>query len=261
MRRSTADGDSETAGRLARVVGLPPDPDPYPWDESFRSAGSPDPRPDLGLDPGPGPDASGGRSWLSAVDPGRRGVRTLVVVAVLVVCVAAFLAWRSRPQVTPAPPVASVSAAPPAAASSAPPRLVVSVVGKVQRPGLVDLPPGARVADAITAAGGLLPGAEPTGLNLARKVVDGEMIAVGIPAPPGAAPPGAGGGSGGGGPVNLNTATVAELQTLPGIGQVLAQRIIDYRDRHGGFRAVTDLRQVEGIGDAKFAQLKDRVTV
>ncbi|MFF5234211.1 helix-hairpin-helix domain-containing protein [Dactylosporangium sp. NPDC000521] len=250
MRRSTADGDSETAGRLARVVGLPPDPDPYPWDESFPPAGSPD----------PGPDSTGGRSWLSAVDPGRRGVRALIVVAALVGCVAAFLAWRSRPQVTPAPPVASVSALPPAAVSSPPARLIVSVVGKVQRPGLVDLPPGARVADAIAGAGGMLPGAEPTGLNLARKVVDGEMIAVGIPAPPGAAPPVAGGGSGGG-LVNLNTATVAELQTLPGIGQVLAQRIIDHRDRHGGFRAVTDLRQVEGIGDAKFAQLKDRVTV
>ena len=69
------------------------------------------------------------------------------------------------------------------------------------------------------------------------------------------------GPGGGGGPVNLNTATVTELQTLPGIGAVLAQRIVEYRDRHGGFRAVTDLRQVEGIGDAKFQQLKDRVTV
>ena len=144
------------------------------------------------------------------------------------------------------------------APSSAAARLIVSVNGKVQRPGLVELPAGARVADAIAAAGGALPGADLTGLNLARKVIDGEMIAVGVPAPPGAVPAGTGGG---GGPVNLNTATVAELQTLPGIGAVLAQRIVEYRDRHGGFRAVTDLRQVEGIGDAKFQQLKDRVTV
>jgi competence protein ComEA len=205
----------------------------------------------------------GRRPWLAAVDPGRRGVRVLAVVAALVVGVAAFLAWRSRPQVTPAPPVAAVSAAPVATPSSAPARLIVSVNGKVQRPGLVELPAGARVADAIAAAGGALPGADLTGLNLARKVVDGEMIAVGVPAPPGAVPgtAGGGGGGGGGGPVNLNTATIAELQTLPGIGEVLAQRIVEYRDRHGGFRAVTDLRQVEGIGDAKFAQLKDRVTV
>jgi competence protein ComEA len=254
MRRSAADSGTEPAGRLARVVGLPPSPDSYPWDESFRS----------------GPDVSGpdvveegrGRPWLASVDPGRRGVRVLAVVAALVVCVAAFLAWRTRPQVTPAPPTAAVSAVPSAAPSSAAARLVISVNGKVHRPGLVELPAGARVADAITAAGGALPGADLTGLNLARKVVDGEMISVGVPAPPGGAPAGAGGGGGGGGgPVNLNTATVAELQTLPGIGEVLAQRIVEYRDRHGGFRAVTDLRQVEGIGDAKFQQLKDKVTV
>ncbi|MET7423085.1 ComEA family DNA-binding protein [Dactylosporangium sp. NPDC005555] len=248
MRRGAADDDNETAGRLARVVGLPPDP--YPWDPGDPPSTSP-------------PSAAGG-SWLAAVDPGRRGVRALAAVAALVLCIAAFLAWRSRPQVTPAPPAAAISAAPSVAAvSSAPSRLIVSVNGKVQRPGLVELPAGARVADAIAAAGGALPGADLTGLNLARKVVDGEMIPVGVPAPPGAAgAPGRGsGGGGGGGPVNLNTATIAELQTLPGIGEVLAQRIIEYRDRHGGFRAVTDLRQVEGIGDAKFAQLKDRVTV
>lgn len=197
---------------------------------------------------------------MAAVDPGRRGVRALAAVAALVVCVAAFVAWRSRPQVTPVPPAAAVSAPPAAAPSSAAARLIVSVNGKVQRPGLVELPAGARVADAIAAAGGALPGADLSGLNLARKVIDGEMIAVGVPAPPGAGPAG-GGGTAGGGLVNLNTATVAELQTLPGIGEVLAQRIVEHRDRHGGFRAVTDLRQVEGIGDAKFRQLKDRVTV
>ncbi|GAA3255703.1 hypothetical protein GCM10010532_105230 [Dactylosporangium siamense] len=233
------------------MVGLPPSPDSYPWDESFRadSAGGSD-----------SSDAGRERPWLAAVDPGRRGVRVLAVVAVLVVCVAAFLAWRARPQVTPAPPTAAVSAVPSAAPSGAAARLVVSVNGKVHRPGLVELPAGARVADAITAAGGALPGTDLTGLNLARKVVDGEMISVGVPAPPGGAPAVPGGG-GGGGPVNLNTATVTELQTLPGIGEVLAQRIVEYRDRHGGFRAVTDLRQVEGIGDAKFQQLKDKVTV
>ncbi|GAB3862405.1 helix-hairpin-helix domain-containing protein [Dactylosporangium cerinum] len=253
MRRSAADSETEPAGRLARVVGLPPSPDSYPWDESFRS------------------DSTGGadsshegreRPWLAAVDPGRRGVRVLAVVAALVVCVAAFLAWRARPQVSSAPPTTAVSAAAVSAAapSSAAARLVVSVNGKVHRPGLVELPAGARVADAITAAGGALPGADLTGLNLARKVVDGEMISVGVSAPPGGAPAVPGGGVGGG-PVNLNTATVTELQTLPGIGEVLAQRIVEYRDRHGGFRAVTDLRQVEGIGDAKFQQLKDKVTV
>ncbi|MEV4515076.1 ComEA family DNA-binding protein [Dactylosporangium sp. NPDC049525] len=258
MRRSAAGNGTEPAGRLARVVGLPPDPSPdaYPWDDSFPALADP-----AAVPAGSGGSGSGGWPWLAAVDPGRRGVRALAVVAALVVCVAAFLAWRSRPQVTPAPPTAAASTAPATAPTSAAARLIVSVNDKVQRPGLVELPAGARVADAIAAAGGALPGADLSGLNLARKVVDGEMIAVGVPAPPGAAPGGAGGSGSGGGPVNLNTATVAELQTLPGIGEVLAQRIVEYRDRHGGFRAVTDLRQVEGIGDAKFQQLKDRVTV
>jgi len=135
----------------------------------------------------------------------------------------------------------------------------------VRKPGLVRLPAGARVADAIEAAGGVLPDTDLSFVNLARKVVDGELIVVGVTPPPGVAGP-AGGAAGTppGGPaalVNLNTASLAELQTLPGIGAVLAQRILDYRTKHGQFRSVDELRQVEGIGDAKFAQLKDRVTV
>ncbi len=102
-------------------------------------------------------------------------------------------------------------------------------------------------------------------LNPARRVSDGELILVGVPAPSGAAGPGAGplpgGGPGTGGRVNLNTATSAQLETLPGVGPVLAQRIIEYRDQHGGFRSVGDLRQVTGIGDARYEQLKDLVTV
>jgi competence protein ComEA len=140
---------------------------------------------------------------------------------------------------------------------------VVAVAGKVRRPGLVRLPPGARVADAIEAAGGLLPGTDLATVNLARKVADGELIVVGVPAP---APPAAG-SAGPAGPaapgdkVNLNTATLAQLDTLPGVGPVLAQRILGYRTNHGGFRSVTDLRQVDGIGDSRFEQLKDLVTV
>ncbi|WP_432831085.1 helix-hairpin-helix domain-containing protein [Dactylosporangium sp. CA-092794] len=182
----------------------------------------------------------------------------LLVVAAVVVCVSAGIVWWSRPRVTAAPAGGGISAA--AAPSASPAPLVVNVTGRVGRPGLVRLPPGARVADAIEAAGGALPGTDLSGINLARKVTDGEMIAVGITPPP-AAPGAAAGPVGGGGLVNLNTATTTELQTLPGIGEVLAQRIVEFRDRHGGFRAVSDLRQVDGIGDAKFQQLKDRVTV
>jgi competence protein ComEA len=111
----------------------------------------------------------------------------------------------------------------------------------------------------------VLPGTDISFLNLARKVSDGELIVVGVTPPPGVAQGGSGeaggGGAPGGGPVNLNTAGIDQLQTLPGVGPVLAQRILDYRTAHGGFRSVADLRQVSGIGDARFAQLKDLVTV
>ena len=120
------------------------------------------------------------------------------------------------------------------------------------------LPSGARVADAIEAAGGALPGTDCPTLNLARKVTDGELIVVGL-ARASAGPAAAGQPLAG--LVNLNTATVEQLQTLPGVGPVLAQRIVDYRDQHGGFKTVADLRKVTGIGDARYNDLKTRVTV
>lgn len=171
-------------------------------------------------------------------------VRALAAVAVVVAVVAGVLAWRARPDVAPAEPSSPD-------ASVAPALLVVAVAGRVQHPGLIRVPPGARVADAIEAAGGALPDTDLSTLNLARKVVDGELITVGVPAAAGAP----------GGLVNLNTATLVELQTLPGVGPVLAQRIVDYRDQHGSFAAVEELRSVSGIGEARFAELKGLVTV
>lgn len=235
-----------------------------------------------------GASAFGGaaRSRFGAFDPGRRGVRALAVVAIIVVVVAALLAWRARPRVDPvAPPgidpaaaaasltdAATDTPAAPGAKPSAAAAVVVAVGGKVRKPGLVELPPGARVADALRAAGGANPGVDVAPLNLARKVTDGELIMVGVTLPPGAAPtapagvvsrPGAAGAPGqpGAGPVNLNTATLADLDTLPGVGPVLAQRILEAREAQGGFRAVSDLRKVEGIGTARYEQLKDLVTV
>ncbi|MFD6263332.1 helix-hairpin-helix domain-containing protein [Micromonospora chalcea] len=236
-------------------------------------------------DEGPSHDAPvAGRGLASrlpgpgAFDPGRQGVRALAAVAAVVVVVAAVWAWRSRPSTEPVQPVAASSEAPVGAATEAvtgapasagsPGQVVVAVAGKVRRPGLVRLPAGARLADAVEAAGGALPGVDVALLNPARKVTDGELILVGVTAPPGPGGPaaaGAGGAPGGppapAGPVNLNTATLAQLDALPGVGPVLAQRILDHRDQHGGFRSVSDLRQVDGIGDARYEQLKELVTV
>ncbi|MFI6852975.1 helix-hairpin-helix domain-containing protein [Streptomyces sp. NPDC050416] len=151
--------------------------------------------------------------------------------------------------------------------------IVVDVGGKVREPGIHRLPAGSRVADALRAAGGVKPGAKTDGLNRARFLVDGEQVIVGAPAP--AAGTGAGTGGGGtaaggtggvaaggvmpGAPVSLNTATADQLDTLPGVGPVLAQHIIDYRTQHGGFRSVDELREVNGIGDRRFADLRNLV--
>jgi competence protein ComEA len=138
--------------------------------------------------------------------------------------------------------------------------VVVAVAGKVRRPGLVELSAGSRVADAIKAAGGVVKNTDIGYLNLARKVTDGELIVVGA-TPSSGAPPGSGDAADPSGKINLNIATTQQLDGLPGVGPVLAERILSFRDAHGGFRSVTDLRQVDGIGPARYEQLKDLVTV
>jgi competence protein ComEA len=189
----------------------------------------------------------------AAISPGSRGLRVLAAVAVLVAVVAGVAAWRSRPA---ADPVVQSVALPSAPTSSAA-QTVVAVSGKVRRPGLVRLPAGARVADALQAAGGALPGAELGGLNLARKVVDGELIAVGVPGQQAAPSDAAASGQ----PLDLNTASTEQLEALPGVGPVLAQSIVTYRTGHGGFRSVDELREVDGIGDSRYERLKDLVRV
>ncbi|MFD8800394.1 helix-hairpin-helix domain-containing protein [Streptomyces atroolivaceus] len=143
-------------------------------------------------------------------------------------------------------------------------RIVVDVSGKVRRPGIQHLPAGSRVEDALRAAGGVPEGVDVTGLNRARVLTDGEQVAVGLPAaPPPAGGTGAGGATAGqagpAAPVSLSTATVEQLDTLPGVGPVLAQHIIDYRTEHGGYRSVDELREVDGIGDRRFADLRPLV--
>lgn len=144
---------------------------------------------------------------------------------------------------------------------------MVAVAGEVVRPGLVRLPSGSRVADAVEAAGGPVPGTSTGLLNLARLLVDGEQVLVGVDPPPGtvssggAGSPGGAASSGAGGLVDLNTAAASDLDELPGIGPVLAQRIVDWRMENSRFGSVDQLREVTGIGEAKFADLRNKVTV
>lgn len=156
----------------------------------------------------------------------------------------------------------------PGSVPSGPQQLVVHVVGMVKRPGVVLLRPGARVRDAVGKAGGALPGADLAAVNLARVVVDGEQVRVPRPGEAASAPDasssgpdGAGAPGSTGGLVNLNTASESALEELPGVGPVLAQRIIDWRTEHGRFTSVDELAEVSGIGEKVFAQLQGKVTV
>lgn len=218
-------------------------------------------------------------------DPGRAGVIALAAAGIIAVLVTLFtLARDDSPPVSSAklPPVQMVSSAsptPPGGAPTSGEPVVVSVVGLVGKPGLVTLDPGARIADALTAAGGPLDGADLLELNMARRLADGEQIVVGIaPAPgepatmgssvrPGQSPtaseaPSTAGDAGTpDGLVDLNSATQEQLDTLPGIGPVTAAAIIAWRDANGRFSSVDQLGDVEGIGPARLDKLRDRVHV
>lgn len=231
------------------------------------------------------PDApAAGPSWVAAIraDPGRAGVIALIAVGAVAVLVTVFTLVRDDPPPVVSaklPPVQMVSSTSPTAGSPAVEPggpVVVSVIGLVHRPGLVTLDSGKRVADALTAAGGTLDGADLIGLNMARRVTDGEQIVVGVTSPPGAptamgssitAPPGqATGPADPAGPeppsaVNLNTATAEELDALPGIGPVTAAAIVGWRDANGRFNSVEQLGEVDGIGPARLEKLRDLVHV
>ena len=167
------------------------------------------------------------------------GVGALVLVA------AALYWWLSAP-VASAPISVTTQSAP--SASTA---IVVHVIGDVRRPGVVELPQGARVMDAVDAAGGVLPRTIVTE-NLARVLVDGEQINIGRANTSAAAADGR---------ISVNSASAAQIEQLPGVGPVLAQRIVEYRDAHGSFAQLRDLLNVPGIGDAKYAQLADMATL
>jgi competence protein ComEA len=259
--------------------------EPVPWDDE---AGPVEPVPVV---PVPGRHAS-----RRLADRVRLTPTHLAVLALLVALGVGITAWslvRGQAEPVPveplpsaAPPLADLPAGPdgsaapgagagasgatgasapgsPSGSQSASPDLTVDVAGKVRRPGIAVLPAGARVVDALEAAGGARRGVDLTALNLARPLVDGEQILVGVTAAAGV-PATVGDPAGSptaGALVNLNTADPAALETLPGVGPVTAGSIIAWRDEHGGFTAVEELLEVDGIGDATLAQIAPHVTI
>jgi competence protein ComEA len=139
------------------------------------------------------------------------------------------------------------------------PPLVVHVVGAVRQPGLYKLRRGARVADVVSRAGGATAKADLALVNLAAPVSDGQQVVVPERAPPAAASAGNSAGDAPAGPVHLNSATVEQLDALPGVGPVTAQKIVDYREAHGAFSSVDDLDAIPGIGPARLEQLRELV--
>ena len=281
------DGNAaDAAGEHRRATEDPPAPEHRSAAEDRRGDGAP----------------VGAREFRRVVrwriDPGRRAAAAMVAV---VAATALLVGWRvlaDRPRAeavgdsanvrVSVPPSGSVAARTVGAAGAGPsgavaagisssqaggPRapIVVDVVGKVHRPGIVTLAAGSRVNDAVHAAGGALPRTSLTAVNLARVCVDGEQIVIGQPATAAvstgtpSAPAGSGAAIGAtpapGALINLNTASVDQLDALPGVGPVMAQRIVDWRTTHGTFQSVDQLKQVSGIGDAKYADISPLATV
>lgn len=261
--------------------------DPDPQAESVES--DPDEDDPNSLLPRWLPDTGAQHNWFTRLraDPGRAGAIALAIIAALAVLITVFTVVRDRPSpVTSAklPPVERVSPTGPKASTTPGPDrpVVVSVVGLVHNAGLVTLAPGARIADALQAAGGPVEGADTVGLNMARPLADGEQIVVGMAPAPGKptvlgssvgagspaaqSPPGVPATSGKpksapGEVVDLNTATVEQLDGLPGVGPVTAAAIVAWRQAHGRFTSVDQLAEVDGIGQARLDKLRSLVRV
>jgi competence protein ComEA len=281
MRRSQSSSEHAEAvsrrlatlsAELAAVRGEADDaPDPA----HTRVRERPDDPPAPVVLPVPGRHASR-RLRIGGLQLGPAHLAVVCCVAALAVGLAAWWVVRDQAEVVPVAPPAAAGASPAPLApldpvgatasgsseAAAPTEeLVVDVAGKVRRPGIALLPPGSRVVDALEAAGGARRGVDLTSLNLARPVVDGEQILVGVEAAPGVA--GSLGTSvpGGENLVNLNTADQAALETLPGVGPVTAEAILGWRDTNGGFTSVDELLEVDGIGEATLADLAPHVTL
>ncbi len=212
--------------------------------------------------PTPGRHASRGRL---ALGPAQLAVVGLVVLAGVAAAAWWLLGGGSEEVAVPEPAAASelVSVSTPGEASAAVATgsVTVDVAGKVRRPGIAVLDAGSRVVDALKAAGGARGGVDLTGLNLARVLVDGEQILVGLSPPTGVAAGVSGSTAPSAAMVNLNTADQVALESLPQVGPVTAQAILAYRTEHGAFSSVDQLLDVDGIGEATLAQITPYVTL
>jgi competence protein ComEA len=239
-----------------------------------------DPTPLSSEPPRPTPPPQGWRDQLATTFAFWNLTPARLIAGGAVLGLAVVLAWRvlappapppdmQIPFAQPAPDSTELPTDRVATVSSSEPdeeEVVVDVAGAVVIPGVHHLEAGARVVDAVDAAGGLAPDADAARLNLAALLVDGQQVYVARvgEAPPLAAPAGGTAAAGPAPPaplVDLNTASATELEELPGIGPTTAEAIVDHRERNGPFAAVDDLLDVRGIGDAKLEQLRDRVTV
>jgi competence protein ComEA len=185
------------------------------------------------------------------------GARRLLSAA-LVALVVLVVVLRHASASGSAPPLRVAPIVPRAPAAVADKRLVVDVVGAVRRPGLERLAPGSRVADAVAAAGGLARNAGRAGVNFAAPVADGQQVVVPVRGAAAAAAAGAPGAAPGG-PVSLSSATAEQLDGLPGIGPVTAEKILSYRQQHGAFHSVEELDAISGIGPARIGELQGLV--
>lgn len=182
-----------------------------------------------------------------------------VLAALLLVLVAGVLAFRHHGGGAAATPLQVAPISPAAEPRSAARQIVVDVVGAVREPGLYHLASGARVSDAVTRAGGLSPRADRRAINLAARVADGQQVVVAARGSPGAAAAAGAGPASPATPVSLSAATVEQLDTLPGIGPVTAQKIVAFREAHGPFTSVEGLDAIPGIGPARLAELEGLV--
>jgi len=184
----------------------------------------------------------------------------LIVVLVAVLGGAGLWYARSLPKPVTIAESGSGAAQPAVSPTATPTLLIVDVAGAVRKPGVYEFAEGERVVDAIERAGGPMPKADLSLLNLAAMLVDGTQIMVPKTGPPVAGVPGAAPGSSSG-LVNINSASATDLETLSGIGEVLAGTIVEYREQNGPFASVDDLLDVSGIGPATLEEIRDQVTV